>query len=51
MDKVGCEAFAVMAWEVVTEFLEANNQSGRVTLTEVEVREHGSNGVIYTGER
>lgn len=48
---VGLEAFAKMAWDHVTEMLLDSGYAGRVTLTEVEVREHGANGVIYTGER
>lgn len=51
VDGVGCEAFARMAWERAEQLLEDEGLSGRVTLTEVEVREHASNGVIYTGER
>lgn len=48
---VGCEAFAEMAWARAEQLLEDDGLSGRVTLTEVEVREHGANGVIYTGPR
>jgi 6-pyruvoyltetrahydropterin/6-carboxytetrahydropterin synthase len=46
---VGCEAFATMAWQRAELLLEELGLAGRVTLTEVEVREHGANGVIYTG--
>lgn len=48
---VGLEAFAKLAWDHVSEMLLDSGYAGRVTLTEVEVREHGANGVIYTGER
>lgn len=48
---VGCEAFATMAWERAEQLLEEMGLAARVSLTEVEVREHGANGVIYTGPR
>lgn len=46
---VGCEAFATMAWQRAELLLEEMGLDDRVLLTEVEVREHGANGVIYTG--
>jgi len=51
VEAVGCEAFATMAWKRAEQLLDEMELSGRVTLTEVEVREHGANGVIYTGPR
>jgi 6-pyruvoyltetrahydropterin/6-carboxytetrahydropterin synthase len=47
---VGCEAFAVMSWNRAKQLLVDDGLDGRVRLTEVEVREHAANGVIYTGE-
>jgi 6-pyruvoyltetrahydropterin/6-carboxytetrahydropterin synthase len=47
---VGCEAFAAMAWQRAELLLEDMGIAERVSLTELEVREHGANGVIYTGE-
>jgi 6-pyruvoyltetrahydropterin/6-carboxytetrahydropterin synthase len=47
---VGCEAFAKMAWDYIQVFLDRNDYLPRVALTEIEVREHGANGVVYTGE-
>lgn len=46
---VGCEAFATMAWDRAVALLQEMGLSERVYLSEVEVREHGANGVIYMG--
>lgn len=52
---VGCEGFAkhtfdhVHDWLVETHFLEMDIRG--LHLAEVEVREHGANSAIYTGER
>jgi 6-pyruvoyltetrahydropterin/6-carboxytetrahydropterin synthase len=50
VDAVGCEAFARMAWNQAEALLSDMGVAARVFLTEVEVREHDANGVIYTGE-
>jgi hypothetical protein len=53
---VGCEAFARMAWHNAAALLEQwrNREVAPLTngvrLVEVEVREHGANSAIYTGE-
>jgi 6-pyruvoyltetrahydropterin/6-carboxytetrahydropterin synthase len=51
VEAVGCEAFARMAWQRAEQLLDEMGINSRVSITEVEVREHASNGVIYTGER
>ena len=48
-EKVGCEAFAKQTWDFVENFLTKNGYSPRVSLVEVEVREHGANSAIYRG--
>ncbi len=48
---VGCEAFATMAWKRAQLLLVDDGLSGRVSLVEVEVREHGANSAIYAGEK
>ena len=54
---VGCEGFARMAWETASAMLEAWRcrpvapLANEVRLIEVEVREHGANSAIYTGDR
>jgi 6-pyruvoyltetrahydropterin/6-carboxytetrahydropterin synthase len=52
VEAVGCEAFARMAWNAAHHVLGdvLLTIEPRVKLIEVEVREHGANGVIYTGE-
>jgi 6-pyruvoyltetrahydropterin/6-carboxytetrahydropterin synthase len=48
---VGCEAFAKMAWDYANAMLPLDDRAGRgLRLVEVEVREHGANSAIYTGE-
>lgn len=49
VDAVGLESFAVMAWARAEQLLDELCLSDRVSLVEVEVREHDANGVIYTG--
>lgn len=47
VDRVGCEAFAAMAWDFVEDLLvRTPAYNCRVWLHEVEVKEHGANGVI-----
>jgi 6-pyruvoyltetrahydropterin/6-carboxytetrahydropterin synthase len=47
VDRVGCEAFAEMAWDFVEDLLvRTPAYNCRVWLHEVEVKEHGANGVI-----
>jgi 6-pyruvoyltetrahydropterin/6-carboxytetrahydropterin synthase len=56
VEAVGCEAFARMAWHNAAALLEQwrNREVAPLTngvrLVEVEVREHGANSAIYTGE-
>jgi 6-pyruvoyltetrahydropterin/6-carboxytetrahydropterin synthase len=56
IDAVGCEAFAKLAWDEATALLrvwstrEVAPLTNGVRLVEVEVREHGANSAIYTGE-
>lgn len=54
--RVGCEAFARMAWSYAQSTLPELNRTARdfpprVRLVEVECREHGANGASYTGEQ
>lgn len=50
VDGTGCEAFAKLVYEMATRWLEANSQSPRCSVASVEVREHGANSAIYTGD-
>lgn len=56
VEAVGCEAFARMAWVRADWLLsdwrerEVAPLTNGVRLVEVEVREHGANSAIYTGE-
>lgn len=50
VEAVGCEQFAVLIHGFVTRWLQVNNHFPRVVLKSVEVREHGANSAIYTGE-
>ena len=47
---VGCEGFAKYVFTYVDEWLHFTDHSPRVMLCQVEVREHGGNSAIYTGE-
>jgi 6-pyruvoyltetrahydropterin/6-carboxytetrahydropterin synthase len=51
VEAVGCEAFAKMAYDNAVSLLEYLGIANRVHVAEVEVREHGANGVLYTGNR
>lgn len=44
---VGCEAFAKMIHDHITEWMFAEVHTPRVRLAEVEVREHGANAAVY----
>jgi 6-pyruvoyltetrahydropterin/6-carboxytetrahydropterin synthase len=46
----GCEAFAELIHECTTVWLKDNGYSPRVRLTSVEVKEHGANSAIFTGD-
>lgn len=49
--RVGCEAFARMAWERGDMMIPPWDREHRgLRLVEVEVREHGANSAIYIGE-
>lgn len=47
VDKIGCEAFAKLCYEMAVETLAEINESNRVKCVEVEVAEHGANSAIY----
>lgn len=46
----GCEAFAKLIYDNAEIWLADNGYTPRVTLKSVEVREHGANSAIYSGE-
>lgn len=46
----GCEAFAKLIYECAEIWLHDYGYAPRVRLRSVEVREHGANSAIYTGE-
>lgn len=46
----GCEAFARMIYEAAEVWLKDNGYSPRCRLVSVEVREHGANSAIYSGD-
>lgn len=46
----GCEAFARMIYEVTEQWLLDAGFAPRCRLVSVEVREHGANSAIYTGD-
>ncbi len=46
-DGVGCEKFARMIWNEVTNWLINTGQRKRVYVSSVEVKEHGANSAIY----
>lgn len=50
LPKVGCEAFAEMIFQVTEQWLRDAGYGERVNVCSVEVREHGANSAIYTGE-
>ena len=47
---VGCESFAKIVYDRVTDWLGDTRQAPRVFLHSVEVREHGGNSAIYKNE-
>lgn len=46
----GCEAFAKLIFECGEVWLRDNGYAPRVRMRSVEVREHGANSAIYTGD-
>lgn len=46
-DGVGCEKFARMIWERVSNWLIEKGERKRVTVKSVEVKEHGANSAIF----
>lgn len=46
----GCEKFAEIIYGAATVWLRDNGYAPRVRLASVEVREHGANSAIFTGE-
>lgn len=50
VEATGCEAFAKLIYECAEIWLQDYGYAPRVRLRSVEVREHGANGAIYTGE-
>lgn len=50
VEKTGCEAFAKLIFECAEIWLKDNGYAPRVKLKLVEVKEHGANSAIYTGE-
>lgn len=48
---VGCEKFAEYIFGATEVWLQSNGYSPRVRLVSCEVREHGANSAIYTGEK
>jgi 6-pyruvoyltetrahydropterin/6-carboxytetrahydropterin synthase len=50
VEATGCEAFAKMVYDYAEIWLTHNDYSPRVIVRSVEVREHGANSAIYTGE-
>lgn len=51
VDATGCEAFAKLIYECAEVWLKDNGYAPRVRLASVEVKEHGANSAIYTGEQ
>ena len=49
VDAVGCEAFAKLIFKAAQVWLSDNGYSPRVWLKSVEVKEHGANSAIFTG--
>lgn len=47
VEKIGCEAFAHLAYELAVDVLREQAQLDRVQVVEVEVAEHGANSAIY----
>lgn len=49
-DKVGCEAFAQIAFILAKNWLASKGETGRVSLLSCTVAEHDANSAIYTEE-
>lgn len=49
VEATGCEAFAKLIFEAAKAWLHDNGYSPRVWLKSVEVKEHGANSAIFTG--
>jgi 6-pyruvoyltetrahydropterin/6-carboxytetrahydropterin synthase len=47
VDKIGCEAFAKLAFDLASDTLEEMGIADRVSCIETEVAEHGANSAIY----
>jgi 6-pyruvoyltetrahydropterin/6-carboxytetrahydropterin synthase len=47
VEKVGCEAFAELAFNLATEVLKEQGFAPRCRVIEVEVSEHGSNSAVF----
>ena len=47
VEKTGCEAFAQLIYECVSQWLWDSGYAPRCSLHSVEVREHGANSAIY----
>ena len=47
---VGCEKFAEYVFGATEVWLQSNGYTPRVKLISAEVKEHGANSAIYTGE-
>jgi 6-pyruvoyltetrahydropterin/6-carboxytetrahydropterin synthase len=47
VEKIGCEAFALLGYQLAVETLKEQSLQDRVNCIEVEVAEHGSNSAIY----
>lgn len=50
MPYTGCERFAQMIFEVTAQWLKDSGYGDRCKVVSVEVKEHGANSGIYTGE-
>jgi 6-pyruvoyltetrahydropterin/6-carboxytetrahydropterin synthase len=51
VDACGCEQFAKLIFDATCVWLADNGYTPRVRLASVEVKEHGANSAIYTGEQ
>ena len=48
--RIGCEAFAALIFRFVEQFLVETNQSNRVGIVQVEVKEHAGNSASFFGD-
>jgi 6-pyruvoyltetrahydropterin/6-carboxytetrahydropterin synthase len=51
VDATGCEAFAKLIFGATEVWLRDNGYAPRVRLRSVEIKEHGANSAIYTGDK